>query len=956
MPHSPVRTLVSGLIVGAVFLCLGRPPGSCAAAPAVSLEQVLKAARWNPDRQGPLLVVDPARTGLAPGQDKVPAGERERASLRALARHFDRKLVPLGSLTVLAPTLMVEIGPPAGPPVPIGAMDRLDGLRYLLAALRPDQWRAITSDGGLPVAALTPAQTQWLDYVAPTTAPGPAAPPGTGRSRGITDAERKNARLRLTRELQGGLNSLEEPEGGGYGFSAGKLYPGTLAKPVDFLGSDDDESDQRTEALRKARKPVYRTVRSSAVKPGDLDLSLNGPNAQVLSRAVSLAADPGGLTLGDLIRRVAKTTGWEFYADSRVASLPVLALYAPRQETVRAGDLLRGLCWTVTGTLRRVGPWEGPPAYVLTDDQEGIGTRIARIVEWERAAELLAGSSEETANAAIKASGAGDLLRYASDDPYAPTSDLAGEVLRRFKNHPPGEDGLVDASRLPTALQDFVKEMAERYAGDPSEPRRLRTDRVRIEPTLSFALLLPGGGKLRTDSIYISEDTIFTALLPGGDPPRPLSPAAAEPAAGGEGGSQRKLPTAKTAPRPLVMAASAATVDEARSLVREARRYGFGQLWVQSPPTAAGRETLAAAISEGKSASPTVLVWAVTSLCKSSETAPVSDSRAAVALNRDRNILGETSSEYARRRTAAPGGEDDRIIEGIRNLIAPPGDVLRTDMPAFAAVRIRAALDLAAVPGLGGLALTDTAAPGYVPFRPLEDSAPGWWYAFGDSGDFGYTPEMRLDFLRKEGYDPLDLSVSGMQYLSNGGASLPFFPDQGVLGDRVPGYYDRHPIGRWDAYRSGHNRRFLAALYARLRKQSSTLPLVMMERSGSATNEGKFWASWDAADKLPAEKEVDGGSRGVVSKNPHGVSRTIYAPFVVAGHTDLAQSAANLPFYFAFALDARFAPASLSPDHLLIDLRTQSVRHVEEFLKRALAPLPGQPLAGKQGTPPPVRR
>jgi hypothetical protein len=213
----------------------------------------------------------------------------------------------------------------------------------------------------------------------------------------------------------------------------------------------------------------------------------------------------------------------------------------------------------------------------------------------------------------------------------------------------------------------------------------------------------------------------------------------------------------------------------------------------------------------------------------------------------------------------------------------------------------------------------------------------GWWAVLGDGGDFGYTPEMRLAFLRKEGFDPIDLSVSGMKYLSNGGASLPFFPDEGVTLARDTDYYKDYPVTRWAKFRREHNEQFLAALYTQLRQQAPKLNLAMAERSGDATAGTKFWASWDAVDKTPLGQELE-DSAGV--KDPHGISRTVYAVFRV--HDDpnysIADQAATLPLYFATTYAPMYAMASLKADYLLIDLRALPLKKTEEFLKRALQP------------------
>jgi hypothetical protein len=277
--------------------------------------------RWDPERQGALIAIDPKHTALPPSQQKLSPAEIRRASPRALAGFYDRKLVPLGSLTVLAPTTMVKIGPPSMPPTAIGQMEYADALRYLLAELRPDQWQQITSPAGLPVESLTPAQQAWFGRIAPGSA---TLQPGgeTGKPRRASPKEIAGSRLRLSRDVQLGLNSKDGEPGGGYSYRGTSLHSGTDKAPLYWLSQDDESDPPGT--------PSYRRIMPNALKPSDVDLAPMGTNAAVLRRPVSLVPTaPEGLTIGGLIQRAAKVTGWELYADPRVARLPVWVRSAP---------------------------------------------------------------------------------------------------------------------------------------------------------------------------------------------------------------------------------------------------------------------------------------------------------------------------------------------------------------------------------------------------------------------------------------------------------------------------------------------------------------------------------------------------------------------------------------------------------------------------------------------------
>jgi hypothetical protein len=144
--------------------------------------------------------------------------------------------------------------------------------------------------------------------------------------------------------------------------------------------------------------------------------------------------------------------------------------------------------------------------------------------------------------------------------------------------------------------------------------------------------------------------------------------------------------------------------------------------------------------------------------------------------------------------------------------------------------------DLAAAPGLAGLVLRDTAAPGY-----HESGDDPHSYALDDPRDVGYHEEQRLAFLRQEGIDPIDLIVTGSAGIFSQ-RSLPFFPE-------TPG--DRTAIQRWRAFRNAGNVRFLRALHAAFRREYPGLPLLIRDRSPAFFGPSGWYARWDRAEALP---------------------------------------------------------------------------------------------------------
>jgi hypothetical protein len=118
---------------------VAQSPARVTAAPR-TLDKALSLIDWNAAApRGPLLVLDPQNV-----RRRQAASTRQFPFAR-VAAHFGRKVVPVGSLSVLAPTTMVVLN--TRPPVPraLAGMGRTDKLRLLLASLRPDQWSRLAA-------------------------------------------------------------------------------------------------------------------------------------------------------------------------------------------------------------------------------------------------------------------------------------------------------------------------------------------------------------------------------------------------------------------------------------------------------------------------------------------------------------------------------------------------------------------------------------------------------------------------------------------------------------------------------------------------------------------------------------------------------------------------------------------------------------------------------------------
>ena len=75
--------------------------------------------------------------------------------------------------------------------------------------------------------------------------------------------------------------------------------------------------------------------------------------------------------MGEIVRRIRVATRTEVYIDRRLALLPVTIRATPDAQ-LRAGELLKALCWSVSGAVRyfqdRAENETESGVFILTDD------------------------------------------------------------------------------------------------------------------------------------------------------------------------------------------------------------------------------------------------------------------------------------------------------------------------------------------------------------------------------------------------------------------------------------------------------------------------------------------------------------------------------------------------------------------------------------------------------------
>ncbi|MDQ2798936.1 MAG: hypothetical protein M3Y13_04755, partial [Armatimonadota bacterium] len=645
----------------------------------------------------------------------------------------------------------------------LGADDLSDGQRLLFLSLLPEPFcirKVSVEEGG----------NRWED----------------AEARILSPEAREKIRLRLN--LASDVLPIPSALGQGMTLLGDRIHqPGTS-----FLTLDDNaQAEQNTgKTAQTAYGVLLRAEVTNAQKPSDLDFNLAALAAPVALKPE--AASHTGLTVGEIVRRAGAASHLELYADRRIAALPVWT----RGTAAPAADLLRALCWSVTGTFRKVGP-----AFVLTDDVAGIGTRLTALQDWLEEAKAQQEDMLEALTAPPLSKPLLASLSFPPDDPLANDAATTTKVLAGYGKIYSGDYqvplGALPASRR-VVFQNYIDDALK-------QEQPVRTDAVAVNINLRMAYLVPGEGEVSA----LQPD--LGSLLGFIQPPASELIGAPPPSA-----SSLK-PVSLAALTSPILCLSPKTESEAVRSVDAAKAKGFRQLWVNLP-SEWNTVLLDAAISRGKKRG--VAVFAAVSLFRQPAGLP----------DADQDMEGKTSADYDAALLRSAVGRRGRKLP----FSVPPGDWEQASAACFDTQKKRLTL-LAGVPGVAGIVLRDTAAPGYETSAPPRGGS-GFLLsrlAGAASHDLGYTEGLRLTFLRRSGLDPVDMAVP--QPPTGGDWSLPFFPA------------DTQGAWQWAAFRGEINARHMAALFAALRLLNPRLLLLMGERSGATV----WYGSWDKPQALP---------------------------------------------------------------------------------------------------------
>ncbi|MGC4046219.1 MAG: hypothetical protein QM758_20715 [Armatimonas sp.] len=779
-------------------------PGGAQGQPLMQMEQALPNLAWKVSERGPLMIVGANKIQVPELQTRMqrqtlPTMPPPNTAAKAIADLFEYRVEKVGTLHALIPAQIKKFdGAPNMDPSELLPLERHELAQELGYSLTKDQWAALSGPNGLGMNNLTPKQQALFLGLLPDpirirpTNPPPNGQPGRPDVVELTPDQRSQVRLRMDRRLQvsfmssGNINTSVS-------FGDG---PGQKPRPFYM-----EYSPPRKEPLYDRVAPLV----PNKPKPSDLDFNAQQLDPHVLFEGIQ--------TVEQLMAKLRETTGAKVVlADPRLGSQSVKFW----GESARAGDILQALCRSIGGTFRKVGTGNDM-FFVLTDDQVGLGTRLAAFQEWRNSASSLRWKQDEKRRKGLESL---DIRGMATlDDPFGLSTDQLASIEKSRWNPGSEQDRGMSVANLPPALQSHVQQTLDKNPtfrfndGSGEQEASLRKDRVMVNASYRLQMSVPGWGDTDAYDLWglvnVAENADNMRYMrehPNAAPPKPEPKPLQYPAAW----------------RVRALSIRPKDTAEAHTLAKLAKANGFTTLWLTVPADITKARPLIEAAQAEK-----IPVVAVISLLQ------VSKSAIPAGTEPDISIMGETSDQAAERAR-------------LRNIAMNPGYPFPapTDPTVFLAptaaaqkIVIERAAGIAKIPGLAALVMRSITPPGY------GEPSPNYYST--ERAAMGYTLDNRLAFLQKESTDPIDL---GGQYVDSRLVS-PFFQTNGPNYIQLPsGQFGPDPNWKdrqrlWSEFLFGRITGFKKALFTRLKEVSPMLPLWVSPNE--VNNAENFLSLWE---------------------------------------------------------------------------------------------------------------
>lgn len=797
-----MRFLLPALLLFALAVTAGADPAALPAPKKLTLAQALAAAL--PPADGLRLTVSAEQVTLPDGTDPPAAG----AGASDIAAAFGDQTVSFGTVTAIAPLTMAVLNTQPDAPNIAADINYSTAFKMLAASLDDAQWQALTSEQGLGLADLSDDTQRGLFHALFNhghlwiASDDPAL-------QNLPEAQRTDVRD-VTDQIDATRLRLGQ---------TANIYLHDRKDKTLYFGHERLDGAIHLHTYRHQLPPLTAEhgVSLKAEVPNTLKASELDYDSPVLSPVLQAAVPLTGLkTVSDLVARIGLQTKSELYADPHYAARTMQVIGAAKAAS--AGDLLRALCVCVTGTFRKVGP-----AYVLTDDLAGVGTRRKVLQDWQDTAIGASGKLDRQAGSIMlkrRASSARKLPSFG--DPLAMTP----EEMAAVPDMPglpgvPSEEGAYPLAKLTPAQQEWARQTAAEFdeqLHSSSLPFYLKGDDL-AEADLTKNVDLGVNYKLQllVPSAPMPVETNLQAdvwlLYYEGDTAQARQGYAGELAK-----AQAKLP-----PAPLLSAAlhlgkrraveaHTRTAKDIDALVAAMQTLGLNTLLldvfsngVNHVKTSAegGTDILTEALARTRGTG--ISVYADVSLLSWGTSPPEAV--------QDLTIEGQTSRETAIQSMKASREDDPNQEDTVIGAVLP----IRVDpsAPAVQAALKDVVQDSAARPGLAGLV----------------------WEDAGGDDTLGYTLDMRLAFLRSAHADPLDITTQS--YLRANDA-LPLF-DDATLDKSLP--------DQWTEARNQASITLLRRLQTAAQNAAGAfLPILMVQQE---TFGDSLRASWDDPGQPP---------------------------------------------------------------------------------------------------------
>ena len=707
--------------------------------PQKTLADYMAAHPWDATKNGPLVVLEPDKVKSKNGSDDLAA--------------FDRKLVAVGHMHAYVPRTMVLIddslsqSPNLYEGLPPDAK-----MLYLLRSLSDDQFAKLSNSSlglddlqgeqRLVFRSLVPKPLSWTSCLVDNNGMfGKEQGKGT-----LTDDELLRVRLKVQRYVDFRVYLSQPPNS--YSEFGSDRYRGTP-------GSLFTQRDIGTQSPDTAFGLRIRSEVDNQPKRSDLD-------GMALNASVSV---PRTATVRDLLQLVGAKCHLILIPDFRIADRAVKVL----GDSLGAGDLLRAIAETATGTYRRVGG-----VYVLTSDLTGMGYRKLRISAWEDTLQNEVWKHEEVWRHEIGSRSGFGQLSFGGGA-TAPSGDLLKTIEKADSS--PGGSIDVTSEDLSADLRRLLDQWDHEYTEQP-----IRKDKLGVASNLYYSFLLPDGTQLQPEG-SIGRRTDFL-------PSQVFEPQKTPPAS---------FPIELPKDTPLELAVRCESGDLA-SLIAHCAEHHAKKIWLETNDPA----TLKSAVDAGIAARVEVGLLARPWSLRQSGDGP------------DRTLFGERGAEVSVR--VANSGRWTSWLDS-QKVTVPEYSALLTPSDGAVVLRWRHIEALAQTKGLSGVTLIETEPPGYEPKRDTWQSALGplEWEIVGN----GYSVEQRTEFLKSHEVDPID--VAGQGYWTTAELRQPFFVDNNLQAipsdsDDLPAENPKVPtmLPAWRSYLAAKNNEAILQLVSAL--------------------------------------------------------------------------------------------------------------------------------------------